>query len=77
MASEARKDEPAVQVAANTNASPWLTAREAADYCRFSYDALIHHVSRGNLVPDSRARPGFRGHRFRRETLDAFLRGER
>jgi excisionase family DNA binding protein len=50
-----------------------LTSQEAARYCSVSKATLLRHVAQGRLVPDSPARHGFRRHRFRRETLDAFL----
>lgn len=54
----------------------WLTLAEAALYTRMSRRALESHIASGRLRPDSRARPGFKLHRFRRSTLDAFLTGE-
>jgi len=62
---------------ANTNAAPpdtkLLTSAEAADYCKMSKRAFLHHIKQDRLVPDSPARPGFSTHRFRRSTLDAFM----
>lgn len=54
----------------------WFNTKEAAVYCMTSKDAILKYVSRGDLVPDSPSRPGFRVHRFRRATLDAFLEGK-
>lgn len=54
----------------------WLTTVEAAAYAKMSKRALLEHIAKGTLRPDSRARPGFRVHRFRRSTIDAWLRGE-
>ena len=54
----------------------WYTLSEAVEYTRMSHRALQGHIAAGTLRPDSRARPGFRLHRFRRSTLDRFLTGE-
>jgi len=54
----------------------WMTTSEAAAYAKMSKRALLEHVAKGRLAPDSRARPGFRHHRFRRSTIDAWLAGE-
>lgn len=52
------------------------TSTEAAEYLRLSTSGLRHHIRLGHIKPDM---PGQRGrtsgHRFRRVTLDAFLRG--
>jgi len=55
------------------NTSELLTTREAASYCSMTPTMLLKHVAHGRLVPDSPSRKGFRVHRFRRATLDAFL----
>lgn len=56
--------------------TPWLTTEEAAEYCLLSRDALIKHIARGRLIPDSwGCRGRTRSHRFLRETLDKFLKG--
>lgn len=58
--------------------SPWYTTSEAAEYLRTTTRALLRHVQRGNLKPDSwGSRGAFKSHRFCRETLDAFARGDR
>lgn len=54
----------------------WLTTKEAAEYANMSKRCLLEHVARGTLVPDSRARPGFKVHRFLRSTLDRWLKGD-
>lgn len=54
----------------------WLTTVEAAEYCKISKKSLLWHISKGTLVPDSRARPGFKMHRFLRSTLDQWLKGD-
>ncbi len=54
----------------------WFTSAEACAYMRMSRSDMQAHISRGTLRPDSRSRPGFKLHRFRRATLDAFLTGE-
>lgn len=58
-----------------TDDSGLLPTREAATYCRMEVSRLLKHIAQGRLVPDSPARKGFRVHRFRRSTLDAFLLG--
>ena len=56
----------------------WFTIGEAAEYLRTTAKALQAHVERGKLVPDCPGRAGrTKGHRFSRQTLDAFMRGER
>lgn len=57
-------------------AQEWFLLDEAAAYVRMSPATLQKHIDRGHIQPDSPARPGFRRHRFRRATLDAFLIGE-
>jgi hypothetical protein len=53
----------------------WFTTAEAAVYLRTSVTALKKHVQRGTLRPDAFGlRGGFRGHRYARDTLDAFVR---
>ena len=47
---------------------------EAADYLRTTVPALRTMVQRGQIRPDSPGKRGrFRGHRFSRATLDAFI----
>jgi len=54
----------------------WFTTAQAAEYLETTAKALLWHVYRGNLVPDSWGSRGrMRSHRFSRRTLDAFLRG--
>lgn len=56
--------------------TPWMTTEEAADYCRMGTKALLKHVERGHLRPDSWGKRGRTStHRFRRTTLDRFLEG--
>jgi hypothetical protein len=71
------REELATRPAANDVARPddLLTTPEAAVYCRLSKRVLLAHVQAGRLVPDARARKGFRVHRFKRSTLDALLAG--
>lgn len=64
-----------VQTPAATPGQEWFTTVEAAVYVRMEYEALRKQISTGRLKPDSPSRPGFRGHRFRRATLDAWLMG--
>lgn len=55
----------------------WLSIADAAVHTGKSVDALSKAVQRGRLVPDAPARKGLsRGHRFLRETLDAYMTGE-
>jgi excisionase family DNA binding protein len=54
----------------------WLTTKEAAKYVKMHKRTLLDHISKGTLKPDSRARPGFKVHRFRRESLDRWLEGK-
>lgn len=54
----------------------WYTTSQAATYLSTTIAALHMHVQRGNLKPDSRGGRGrFKGHRFSKETLDAFHKG--
>lgn len=56
----------------------WFTLREAAEYLRTTSRALQRHVDRGTLKPDCHGKRGrMQGHRFSRQTLDAFMRGEK
>lgn len=55
------------------NDTKLLTTAEAAEYCKMSRRAFLHHVKQDRIAPDSPARPGFSTHRFKRATLDAFL----
>lgn len=52
----------------------WLTTKEAAKYAKMHKRTLLEHIAKGRLKPDSRARPGFKVHRFRKETLDEWLK---
>jgi len=70
MSNAARRDEVVVVV------DEWLLTVEAARHCKMSKRALLEHVARGRLRPDSRARPGFKVHRFLRASLDRFLKGQ-
>lgn len=57
--------------------SPWYSTVEAAEYLRTSPRALLAHVARGNIRPDAFGSRGrFKSHRFSKETLDAFVRGD-
>jgi hypothetical protein len=56
-----------------TIASPYLDAKQAADYLGMTVKALYGHVERRKLRP----LPGYKKYRFTREQLDAFLRGEK
>jgi hypothetical protein len=48
--------------------------QEAAEYLRMSPNALSHHIRAGNITPDVFGGRGrTRAHRFRKDTLDAFL----
>jgi hypothetical protein len=53
--------------------SPYLDAQQAADYLGMTVKALYGHVERRKLRP----LPGYKKYRFRKEQLDAFLRGEK
>lgn len=60
--------------------SPWLTTEQAAAYIGggMTAKALLMHVSRGHIKPDHWGGRGrLKGHRFSRETLDRFVRGEK
>jgi excisionase family DNA binding protein len=63
--------------AAEQTAQEWFTTAEACVYLRVNRRTLLRAIAAGELVPDSRARPGLRCHRFRRATLDAYLEGGR
>lgn len=52
----------------------WMTLREAIVFTGMSRRALQSHIAQGTLKPDSPSRPGFRLHRFRKSTLEAFLK---
>jgi excisionase family DNA binding protein len=54
----------------------WFTTPEAVEYTRCSPSTIKRAIASGALKPDSPSRPGFRIHRFRRATLDAWLTGE-
>jgi excisionase family DNA binding protein len=68
---EAAKQESAATAATRE----WFTTAEACEYTRVPRRTLMEHIAKGTLRPDSRARPGFMMHRFRRATLDAWLMG--
>lgn len=53
----------------------WFTTVQACAYTNVPRRTLMEHIAKGKLKPDSRARPGFKVHRFRRATLDAWLMG--
>jgi hypothetical protein len=56
----------------------WRTTAEAAAYLRITVRALLAHVARGNIKPDSWGGRGrLKSHRFLVSTLDKFLRGEK
>jgi excisionase family DNA binding protein len=57
-------------------AREWYTTPEAVEYTRCSLTTIKRAIASGALRPDSPSRPGFRIHRFRRATLDAWLTGE-
>jgi excisionase family DNA binding protein len=50
-----------------------LTTQQAAAALGISKRTLLWHVAQGRLVPDSPAREGFKVHRFKRSTLEAFM----
>lgn len=54
----------------------WFTTAEAVTYTRTSASTIKRAIASGALKPDSPSRPGFRLHRFRRATLDAWLTGD-
>ncbi len=64
------------ELARKQDESVWLTTKEAAVYVKMHKRTLLEHIAKGTLKPDSRARPGFKVHRFRRETLDKWLKGD-
>lgn len=52
----------------------WFSTERAAAYLDTTVKALLKHVERGNIAPDVFGGRGkTRGHRFSRETLDAFM----
>lgn len=53
--------------------SPYLTADEAAAYCRHKKKTILNHLGEGNI----RKMPGTRPPLFRREELDDWLEGRR
>lgn len=54
----------------------WLDTAEAATYLRTTPGALYMLVARGKIVPDAPGGRGrFKGHRFSKATLDAFMTG--
>jgi hypothetical protein len=56
----------------------WLTTEQAAAVLGISQKALLMHISRGNIRPDSWGSRGrLKGHRWSHATLERFLRGER
>ena len=61
-----------VQAARAKQASPYLTAQQAADYLQITVKALYGLVERRKLRP----LPGHRRYRFLPQQLDAYLRGE-
>lgn len=58
------------------SAQEWFTTTDAVTYTRVSLSTIKRAIADGSLQPDSPSRPGFRLHRFRRGTLDAWLTGE-
>ena len=66
----------AVQNKSEQKDDEWLTTVEAAAYVKMTKSALLQQIAKGNLAPDSRARPGLKLHRFRRSTLDRWLTGD-
>jgi hypothetical protein len=55
----------------------WYDTKQAAAYLGISPAALLMQIHRGHIVPDHVGGRGrLRGHRFTRETLDRFLRGD-
>ena len=61
-----------VQATRPKQASPYLTAQQAADYLQLTVKALYGLVERRKLRP----LPGHRRYRFLPQQLDAYLRGE-
>jgi hypothetical protein len=63
--------------AAKRDTSGWLTSAEAAEMMRTSVHAVRQLVRRGRLKADYRGkrRGGLAGHRFKVETIQAFLDG--
>lgn len=56
----------------------WLTTEQAARYLQTTVRALLAHVQRGNIKPDHFGGRGrLKSHRFSRETLDKFVRGDK
>jgi hypothetical protein len=78
MGEAAKKHEEPVTQTANDNARPntpeWLTSKEAANLLKLKPSGLKSLVFRGKIQPDHRGgRGGLRGHRFRPETIQAYL----
>jgi DNA-binding CsgD family transcriptional regulator len=55
----------------------WLTTSEVAKRLKLTVSGVRALVRRGRIVPDHRGKSGasLAGHRFRVETIEAFLRG--
>jgi hypothetical protein len=52
-----------------------LTTVDVARRMQLTKSAVLSLVARGKLVPDHRGKQGFlKGHRFKPETIEAFLR---
>lgn len=64
-----------VEGAAPVMQREWFNTKQACEYTGVPLRTLMGHIAKGTLKPDSRARPGFGVHRFRRATLDAWLMG--
>lgn len=56
----------------------WLHTKQAAEFLGITQGALRHHVARGNIVPDHRARRGggMQSNQFSLATLRAFRSGQ-
>ncbi len=60
---------PAERTGPGLPATPWLTYRQAADYCSWSVEYLRNLVSAGKIPVYGKPRQ----RRFRRDMLDFFL----
>lgn len=78
MAEAAKKQDERVHMEAANDQRilrDWYTTAQAAQYLSSTPKALGMMIVRGKLRPDHPGgRGGFRGHRFSRATLDAFMK---
>ena len=66
---------PSPQQEAPGHSSPWLNARQLADYLSVSYSTVTHWVAAG-VVPCHRIPPANRLVRFNRDEIDMWVGGQ-